>query len=50
MASEKSVITKPAQEFIETSGHETVYVDEYVDGVLDPEKERTMKLPFPCIA
>ncbi|HCU81246.1 MAG: acetamidase [Chloroflexi bacterium] len=38
MASEQSVTTKPAQELIETSGHETVYVDEYVDGVLDPEK------------
>ena len=38
MSSEQSVITKPAQVLVETSGHETVYVDEYVDGVLDPEK------------
>ncbi|SVC08320.1 uncharacterized protein METZ01_LOCUS261174, partial [marine metagenome] len=38
MASTQRMITKPAQELIETNGHETIYVDEYVDGVLDPEK------------
>ena len=38
MTSEQSVITKPAQALMEASGHETVYVDEFVDGVLDPEK------------
>ena len=38
MSSAQSVTIKPAQELIDTNGHETIYVDEYVDGVLDPEK------------